>query len=162
MKTALVQHGKPVKASVLLGRLNEDVRSLNSSILIITQKMKYVVRNEKILGRNLIVLNKKFKALEERIVTGQISVSGGSGSGASDEQVKGLERKLEDSSQRIAELEAKLQELVESAASKEELQEMHYVVDSINPLQFVTLDQAKDLVAGKKVKARKSKKKKKK
>ena len=54
---------KPVKASLLLGRLQQDVRSLNSSILIITQKMKYLVRNEKILGRNLIVLNKKLKAL---------------------------------------------------------------------------------------------------
>ena len=47
----------PKKAASLLLQLREDIRSLNSSILIISQKMKYLVRNEKILGRNLIVLN---------------------------------------------------------------------------------------------------------
>jgi len=132
-----------MKASVLLGRLQQDVRSLNSSILIITQKMKYVVRNEKILGRNLIVLNKKLKGLEEKIVSGQI---GGPAKGSQD--VSELEKKLETSNQLLAELQVQLTQLSESAASKEELQEMHYVVNSINPLKFVTLEQAKDLVAG--------------
>jgi len=144
---------------MLLGRLREDTRSLNSSILIITQKMKYVVRNEKILGRNLIVLNKKLKALEEKLVSGQFA-SKSTGGGDSSDQVQNLLEKLEESNKKIAELQANLMELKEYAASKEELQEMHYVVDSINPLQFVTLDQAKDLIAGKKVKPRKSKKKK--
>ncbi len=145
---------RTVKASVLLSRLREDVRSLNSSILIITQKMKYVVRNEKILGRNLIVLNKKLKALEERIATGQIP-----GGGAGGQQVQDFEQRLHESSQRVAELEARVQQLSENTASKEELQEMHYVVDSINPLQFVTLEQVKDLLAGKRPKPRKPKKK---
>ncbi len=145
---------RTVKASVLLSRLREDVRSLNSSILIITQKMKYVVRNEKILGRNLIVLNKKLRGLEERIATGQVP-----GGGAGGQQMQDLEQRLHESSQRVAELEATLQQLSESAASKEELQEMHYVVDSINPLQFVTLEQVKDLLAGKRPKPRKAKKK---
>ena len=155
----MAQHNrKTVKASYLLNRLQEDVRSLNSSILIITQKMKYVVRNEKILGRNLIVLNKKLKALDERVSSGQVGVASGE---ASDQQVQGLFEKLEESNQKIAQLEAKLQELSDNAASKEELHEMHYVVDSINPLQFVTLEQAKDLVAGKRVKPKKAKRKKK-
>jgi len=155
----LAQHNrKTVKASYLLNRLQEDVRSLNSSILIITQKMKYVVRNEKILGRNLIVLNKKLKALDERVSSGQVGVASGE---ASDQQVQGLFEKLEESNQKIARLEARLQELSDNAASKEELHEMHYVVDSINPLQFVTLEQAKKLVAGKRVKPKKAKRKKK-
>lgn len=144
---------KPVKAGFLLSRLGEDVRSLNSSILIITQKMKYVVRNEKILGRNLIVLNKKLKGLEEKIASGTIS-----GSGASEGAVLALEEKLEESSNRILELEARLNQMSDNFASKEELQEMHYVVDSINPLQFVTLDQAKDLIAGKALKKNPKKK----
>ncbi len=142
-----------MKASVLLGRLQQDVRSLNSSILIITQKMKYVVRNEKILGRNLIVLNKKLKGLEEKIVSGQI---GGPAKGSQD--VSELEKKLEASNQLLAELQVQLTQLSESAASKEELQEMHYVVDSINPLKFVTLEQAKDLVAEKSKKKKPEKK----
>lgn len=146
---------KPVKASLLLGRLQQDVRSLNSSILIITQKMKYVVRNEKILGRNLMVLNKKLKAFEEKIVSGKIGDLQASGEG-----VEELSQKLEDANKRIAELEIRVQQASENMASKEELEEMHFVVDSINPLQFVTLEQAKDLVAGKSVKKKTVKKKK--
>ena len=150
---------KPMKASFLLARLQEDVRSLNSSILIITQKMKYVVRNEKILGRNLIVLNKKLKALEERIASGQVGVASvGEGGEASQDVLQ----QLQENSRQLAELQAQLQGLSERAASKEELQEMHYVVDSINPLQFVTLEQAKDLVAGKTPRKRKAKKRRKK
>ena len=118
--------------------------------------MKYVVRNEKILGRNLIVLNKKLKAFEEKITTGQI----GGQSAVDSEQIQELVDKLEESGQRIAELEARVQQLSENSASKEEVQEMHFVVDSINPLEFVTIDQAKDLIAGRKnVKARTIKKK---
>ncbi len=152
----MASHGKKtVKASVLLGRLQQDVRSLNSSLLVIAQKMKYVVRNEKILGRNLIVLNKKLKVFEEKITTGQI----GGQSAVDSEQVQELVDKLEESSQRIAELEARVQQLSEKTASKEEVQEMHFVVDAINPLEFVTIDQAKDMIAGKHVKARTIKKK---
>jgi len=148
-------HGKrPVKASLLLGRLQQDIRSLNSSILVIAQKMKYVVRNEKILGRNLIVLNKKLKALEEKIASGQ--VGGQESQGPSPE----LAQRLEDQETKIAELRAELEQLSEKAASKEEVQEMHYVVDSINPLQFVTLEQAKDLMSGKKPRQKTLKKKK--
>jgi len=140
---------KPIKASMLLGTLQEDSRSLNSSLLVIAQKMKYVVRNEKILGRNLIVLNKRIKALEEKLATGQF----GAGT-ANSEQAQGFEQKLEESAQKTAELEARIQQLSENTASKEEVHEMHYVVDAINPLQFITLEQAKDLMAGKKIKTK--------
>ena len=138
---------KPIKASMLLGKLQEDSRSLNSSLLVIAQKMKYVVRNEKILGRNLIVLNKKIRALEEKLATGQF----GAGTANSEQAQELVGQKLEESAQKTAELEAKIQQLSENTASKEEVQEMHYVVDSINPLQFITLEQAKDLMAGKKI-----------
>ena len=49
---------------------NRDVKALNSAVLVITQKIKYLVRNEKILGRNLIVLNKRIRDM-------QTSASGG-------------------------------------------------------------------------------------
>ena len=117
--------------------------------------MKYVVRNEKVLGRNLMVLNKKLKALEEKIVSGQIGGPGKVGG----EQVEELTQKLEESNKKVLELEILVQQISENMASKEELHEMHFVVDSINPLQFVTLEQAKDLVAGKNVKVAKKKKK---
>ena len=35
-----------------------DIKALESSILMISQKIEYLVRNEKILSQNLIVFNK--------------------------------------------------------------------------------------------------------
>ena len=43
-----------------------DIKALNSSVLLLSQKMNYLVRNEKILGRNFIILNKKLKAVENK------------------------------------------------------------------------------------------------
>ncbi|MAG22056.1 MAG: hypothetical protein CL943_01995 [Candidatus Diapherotrites archaeon] len=133
--------GAPKKASVVLSQLREDVRSLSSSILIIGQKMKYLVRNEKILGRNLIVLNKKLKSFEEKVASGEL---GGKGKGAeiSAETLKNLEGM----ESRINTLQAELASIKHGVASQEQLQELKYVIDSINPLELATLQQVKDLI----------------
>ena len=149
-----VQHGRAhaeaqqkiaPKAMGILTGIREDIRSLSSSILIITQKMKYLVRNEKILGRNLIVLNKKIKTLEEKLSTGGF----GSGIGFGGEETQALLAKLEENNRKIAELEAQIAQLRESAASQEQLQELKYVIDSINPLEFATVAQVKEMVENK-------------
>ena len=128
------------KASVVLSELHADVRSLNSSILIISQKMKYLVRNEKILGRNLIVLNKKLKTLEERIASGQ--VGGSNQAGLSEE----ASAKIDELNARLNNMDAELSSVKQGTASQEQLQELKYVIDSINPLDFATLQQVKELI----------------
>jgi vacuolar-type H+-ATPase subunit I/STV1 len=116
------------------GNMHNDVRAINSSVLLIGQKIKYIVRNEKILGRNLIVLNKKLKALEEKIVTpAEISGSGNS------EDVSELKKKVEL-------LEAQISDMQSRMVSQEEFKELRYIIDSINPLEFATLSQVKDLI----------------
>ncbi len=129
-----------------LVRIFDDIRSLNSSILIISQKIKYIVRNEKILGRNLVVLNKKLQAMEDRIAEGRIGGQGILSSGQVDE----LLEKIEETNKRLASVEAELSDIRASMASKEQLQEMKYVIDSINPLEYVTVDQAKEMMGEKK------------
>jgi vacuolar-type H+-ATPase subunit I/STV1 len=130
------------KAAGILGSMREDIRSLSSSVLIITQKMKYLVRNEKILGRNLIVLNKKIKTLEDRLSAGEFSSGGGLG-GAEGAQ---LIAKLDENNKKILELQAQLTQLSENVASQEQIQELKYVIDSIHPLEFATIRQVKDLI----------------
>lgn len=122
-------------APVQRGGVVEDIRALNSSILLITQKIKYVVRNEKILGRNLIVLNKKIKNLEERINSPREEQKGG----ADSVEVEQLKKKIEV-------LEALVSDLQASSVSKSDLKELKYVIDSINPLEFTTISQVKDLI----------------
>ncbi len=134
----------PKKAATIFTQFREDLRALNSSILIISQKMKYLVRNEKILGRNLIVLNKKFKTLEEKIASGQIG-SSKDGSGISVE----AEARIEDLSKQVIELQAELSSLKHGVASEEQLKEVKYVIDSINPLELATLEQVKELIDAK-------------
>lgn len=122
----------------LTGGIREDIRALNSSILLITQKIKYIVRNEKILGRNLVVLNKKIKSLEEKIANlpqGAISSVDGTVSNDVSEMKK-----------QLALLSAQVDDMRSMTATKEELRELKYVIDSINPLEFATLGQVRDLI----------------
>ena len=126
----------PQGASSPVGNIREDIRALNSSILLITQKMKYLVRNEKILGRNLIVLNKKIKALEEKVVSGNSEQTQSSASIA----------EIEKLSNRIESLENENADLRSRMASKEDFKEIKFVVDSINPLEFASLSQVRELI----------------
>jgi len=119
------------------GGVREDIRALNSSILLITQKIKYLVRNEKILGRNLVVLNKKIRTIEEKVVA--IPAASATGSGASGPEVDLLKQK-------VSMLEAQVEDLITRAALKEELKELKYIINSINPLEFATLTQVRELI----------------
>ena len=117
------------------GGIGADIRALNSSILLMTQKIKYIVRNEKILGRNLIVLNKKIKTLDEKIALNPQ----GTGSEVNSAGVESLKKQ-------VALLEAQVEDLQGRLATKEEVKELKYVIDSINPLEFATLSQVKDMI----------------
>jgi len=117
------------------GGVGSDIRALNSSILLMTQKIKYIVRNEKILGRNLIVLNKKIKTLDEKITLNPQ----GEGGEVNSAEVESLKKQ-------VALLEAQVEDLQGRLATKEEVKELKYVIDSINPLEFATLSQVKDMI----------------
>ncbi len=111
------------------GGIREDIRALNSSILLITQKMKYLVRNEKILGRNLIVLNKKIKGLEVKVAEGKESEEG---EGASSEAVLKLQERIES-------LESDNSDMRSRLATKEDLQEVKFVLILLIRLSFLRL-----------------------
>lgn len=133
-----IQQQAPVQGnSIQGGGVREDIRALNSSILLVTQKMKYLVRNEKILGRNLVVLNKKIKNLEDKLnLTPQSETASSS---ISSEEVDSLKQK-------IALLEAQIDDMRSRTATTESLKELKYVIDSINPLEFATLSQVRELI----------------
>jgi uncharacterized coiled-coil DUF342 family protein len=116
-----------------VGGISSDIRALNSSILLITQKMKYFVRNEKILGRNLIILNKKLKELDEKV-----------GSPIQGSSVSAPE--LQELSQRIASLEEELRVLKQEMVTEDSLKELRYIIDTINPLDFATLEQVRAMI----------------
>ena len=144
------------KAPDIFGKINSDIRALNSSILILSQKLKYIVRNEKILGRNILVLNKKLRDSE---------MGGGRGSGLSSEELASLRNEIASlsntvskQSEAINEMQVAVQQIKDTFAKAEDVQEMKYVVDTIKPLEFVTRKDVMQLVGEeheKKLKAKK-------
>jgi hypothetical protein len=132
----------PVKGSDYLFSLNRDLKALNAAVLVITQKIKYLVRNEKILGRNLIVINKRVRDLQTEMGNTQ-------NQGVSDAvkvAIEDLTRQVNAISQRLAELESKLDEVSRQSAKVDDVKEIKYVIDAMNPLHFVTIDQAKQML----------------
>lgn len=119
-------------------RLQSDIRALNSSVLLLSQKMQYLVRNEKILGRNLIVLSKRLKEMEITGVQGSGTGTVPAGMGT---QIEETSQKIESYGHKLLELQNDIEDLKERFASKEELAELKYVIDAINPLEFVTQKQ---------------------
>ncbi len=132
------QSGK--KGTIVLNQVVDEIRALNSSIALISQKIKHLVRNEKILGRNLIVLNKKVKSFSDTKV-----VSGSVPDGV-EEQLRAFQRQMDENSRKIDDAISTIEALKNDFVTSEELKELRYVIDSINPLEFVTIDQAKDLI----------------
>ncbi|PIU20831.1 MAG: hypothetical protein COT15_05280 [Candidatus Diapherotrites archaeon CG08_land_8_20_14_0_20_34_12] len=125
---------------VMLMELANDVRSLNSSVMLISQKMRHVIRNEKILGRNLVVLYKKVKS-------GEIGASG-KGDMPSDlsKRLSDIETNLQNLAEKTNMMVSETASMKNSMVTEDQLKELKYVIDAINPLSYVTLDQAKQMI----------------
>ncbi len=126
------------KAQALV-QLREDIKALNSAISILSQKLRNITRNEKILGRNLIVLNKKVKELAEMQGTAFID------SGIK-EKIEAIEKQVKENSRKIAELRAIVSQLQKESVSADEVKELKNLFETINPLELVTIDQVKELI----------------
>ncbi|MBN2127134.1 MAG: hypothetical protein JW703_01945 [Candidatus Diapherotrites archaeon] len=139
----------PVKKDVKPGESFEttptEIKSLNSSILVLSQKMNYVVRNEKILGRNLLILNKKIKGLE-----------GLKGSNIEEGSITELKDSLNElnsivskNSEKVMELEALMDSMKQNFVSKEQFEELKFIIDSINPMKLMNTDSAEKFIESK-------------
>jgi len=143
------------KGQNIFSRINSDIKALNSSILVISQKIKYLVRNEKILGRNLLVLNKKVKTLQGKKGGSDIDLS------AIQPELAEINKKLSENTEAIAQLQSDVDNIAENYAKAEEVAEIKYVIDSINPLEFVSIKDVNELISGQMVKEKSPSKKKK-
>jgi len=103
-----------------LATIVSDLHTLDSKINLLAQKMRTIEKNEEVLGRTLIALNNRIKKIEEG---GSVSRASPSPGGSTDG--KALDLKY---------------------ATKQELAEIRYVLDSINPLEYATVSQVRDLI----------------
>ncbi len=117
--------------------ISQDIKALQSSILVLSEKIKYLVHNEKILSRNILVLNKKVATK---------SGDGVSGAGPTNEQIQQVLTEIREIKSKIKSIEATLDVFSKRYAKAEELKEMKYIVDNINPLEYTTVSQVKTLI----------------
>ncbi len=68
-----------------------------------------------------------------------------------------ISNKIDENAEAIAKLQSDVENIKENYAKAEEVAEMKYVIDSINPLEFVSVKDVKDLIAEKKVSSKKKK-----
>lgn len=113
----------PVKPTKDTEALRADVKTLDSKVTLVAQKLDTIERNEEVLGRTLVAQNQRMLKLEE-------GGGKGAGEGAGGAELEQVKKDVED--------------------LRKEIKEMRYVLDSINPLEYVTMDQLKDLLKEKK------------
>lgn len=139
------RHHAGGQGQISLADIVRDIKAMNASILLISQKMQYIVRNEKILGQNLVILNKKLKEIE----TKGIASSNGS---SSLEELASLEEKINQLNSLAADLGNEVDKIKNQMVSREEFLELKHLIDAINPLEFASIEQVKQLLEEKKKK----------
>lgn len=116
----------PQPQAKVFDSVRQDIHTLDSKISLIAQKLRTIEQNEEIIGRTIVAHNEKLRELDEK---GGV-VSAGPDSGAPSKDLDDLRRQLDD--------------------IRKELGEMRYVLNSINPLDYATIDQVKALLEEKK------------
>ena len=134
------QNGQ-MKPPTAFGKMNDDMRAITSSILVISQKINHLARNEKILGRNHLILNKKIKELSDGSQHGAQADLGPIQS-----EIAQINRRLSEQLEKIVRLESELDNVKQNYAKAEQVAEMKYIVDSINPLEFASLKNVESVV----------------
>ncbi len=89
--------------------LLDEIKALNTSIMLITQKLKSFARNERILSNNLILLNKKITALKNRVDS--FTAEGVSEKGGVSTDIEIMKAKIRDMDKKISSLEEKISSL---------------------------------------------------
>ncbi len=123
----------------VLMRLIHDVKTLDSNLRIVAQQLAQIKRNERILARNLIALNKKINELRE-------SSGGGSVDPAALQEIDDKIVHMREDIMKLQEDVEFLKQQLQRTLTSEDVAELKYLVETINPLEFVTYKQLGELV----------------
>jgi len=136
--------------------MTPSMASLDAKFKLVAQRMKIIENNEQVIGRTLVAHNKKLKELEATLA------AAGSGGKAPDitklkdtlkEELKAEmmsssfiapPMEHETSSPRDSSELVNIKRAVELL--RQQISELKYIVDSINPLEYVTLEQLNDVI----------------
>lgn len=117
------QQQRPTRGKTSSVDATAELRALASKIDLLVQELKNLQRNQEVIGRTLVAFNERLKKVEA------------SGRAEGGVNTMALDKLRED-------LKAMRGEL----ASKAELQEVKFILEQINPLEFAKIDQVKKFV----------------
>lgn len=127
-------------SSQVIIRIMHDIKALDSNVRLIAQQLKLIKRNERILARNLLALSKKLNTLREEL---------GSGSSVDESKIQELQDQIlhmREDLMKIQEDVDYLKRQLQKTLTSEDIAELKYIVETINPLEFVTYKQVGELV----------------
>jgi hypothetical protein len=128
--------------------VRKEVKAVNTTLMLLSQKINFIVRNEKVLSKNILVLNDKIRKTEEKISESRSTNNNDNNNISSEDlgEVKNLSEELNDKINNLkSDIEAIKIEL-DNYATKSELKEIKYLLDAINPLEFVTYKQLREML----------------
>jgi prefoldin subunit 5 len=122
-----------------LEEMKAELQMLDSKISLIAQKIRMIEKNEDIIGRTIVVHNDKIRKIESGTPVPSAPAAASASGSAAVEASGNLSSELEALKKQVAEIR-------EQMATKQEVSELHYTLDTVNPLDFVTLKQARKLI----------------
>ncbi|GEM_PF-1812779 len=134
------RHTRPVRQTqakpVSVAR---TINILDSKLRLLAQRIKVLENNLQIMARTVVSHNKKLKELEEM---------GGGPAFSKEEIIEEISKKLpKTGSVDLSEIKARLDRIEDQIADlRSDLDEVKYVVDSINPMELVTINQLKEAI----------------
>ena len=122
-----------------------EIRALDSKVRVIAQRMMVIEKNEQIIGKTLITHNKNIKKLTDRGMTD--SGNPDASKAISDESIKEVKRTAEEMRELFSSFEQRITDNTERISELEaKLDEIKYTLDNINPVEYVKIDQLKEYI----------------
>lgn len=127
-------------------RIKRKARALNSKMSVVAQRMKRIEKNEKILAKTVTRNNKRIKNLVEEL--DKLKEKGIESGGKSEPEVSAsVEEDLDELTEKIDELKKEMENNTSRIEDFEDkLDEMEYVVNMVNPVEYLTAGEISELV----------------
>lgn len=126
--------------SKVIMRLVQDIKALDSNVRLIVQQFKLIKRNERILARNILALSKKMNTIKESV---------GHGQSFDESRIREIQDQilhLREDLMRVQEDVNYIKQQLHRTLTSDDIAELKYLVETINPLEFVTYKQVGELV----------------
>ena len=138
---------RPSGGADYLTNLASQVSTISASLSVIEQKLTHIGRNEQILNKNIISLNNKMKELEKTVH------EAGGGEGLSPEAMQQINQTMEALRAQLEEMQKQIEAVsaqgMTAGLSEDDVRKLKYIVETIDPLKFVTIDQVEKIISEK-------------